>query len=128
MFGLEKKTAPTNEEVRNTTVLTPAVDIVETEQGYTIAADVPGMDRENVDVFFENGVVTLKASRNSNKEEKVGEAIHREFRHTSYERSFRVSDDVDGEKISAEIANGVLRVNLPRKASSAKKTIAVTSK
>ncbi|MBV6493339.1 MAG: hypothetical protein LDLANPLL_01355 [Turneriella sp.] len=127
MFGLQKKSTPEAEE-QTTAVLTPAVDITETEAGYTIIADVPGMDKENVDVSFENGVVTLKASRESNTEVKVGETIHREFKHASYERAFRVGDDIDSEKISAEITNGVLRVTLPRKASSTKRTIAVNAK
>lgn len=126
MFGLQKK----NEEktaVANGVTYLPAVDIAETEAGYTIYADVPGANKDNVDVTFENGVVTLKASAASASEQNRDGIIHREFRRASYERAFRIGDDVDAEAISAEIANGVLQVKLPRKAS-ARKTIAVSAK
>ncbi len=126
MFGLEKKTSEKGPVANGVTYL-PAVDITETEAGYTIYADVPGANKENVNVTFENGIVTLKATAQSASEQKTEQQIHREFRRASYERAFRVSEDVDAEAINAEIANGVLKVNLPRKAS-AKKTITVAAK
>lgn len=126
MFGLQKKTEE-KAAVANGVTYLPAVDIAETEAGYTIYADVPGANKDNVDVTFENGVVTLKASAAASSEQNHDGIIHREFRRASYERAFRVGDDVDADAISAEIANGVLQVNLPRKAS-ARKTIAVSAK
>lgn len=126
MFGLQKKTLE-KDQVANGVTYLPAVDITETEAGYTIYADVPGANKEHVTVTFENGIVTLKTTEQSASEQKTEQAIHREFRRASYERSFRVSEDVDAEAINAEIANGVLKVSLPRKAS-AKKTITVAAK
>jgi HSP20 family protein len=126
MFGLQKKTED-KAAVTTGTTFRPAVDIAETEAGYTIYADVPGANKDNVDVTFENGVVTLKATAAASSEQNQDGLIHREFRRASYERSFRIGDDVDAEAIGAEIANGVLTVSLPRKAS-AKKTITVAAK
>lgn len=126
MFGLKSKTAETS-DAQSVTYL-PAVDIAETEAGYTIYADVPGANRDSVNVTFENGVVTLKANGATAAETKKEGLIHREFRRASYERAFRAGIDVDAEAISAEIANGVLKVTLPRKASAAKKTISVSAK
>lgn len=127
MFGLKNKTAESR-EVANEVADFPAVDITETEAGYTIYADVPGANRDSVNVTFENGVVTLKASAAAAGEQKSENLIHREFRRATYERAFRAGNDVDAEAISAEIANGVLKVTLPRKASAAKKTISVSAK
>jgi len=127
MFGLAKKkeeTAQVDKTAADVTYV-PAVDITEGEAGYTIFADVPGANKDSVSVTFEDGVVTLRAQ--SATEGQSADLIRREFRFANYERSFRVSDDVDAEKISAEIANGVLQVTLPRKAS-AKKTIPVNVK
>lgn len=127
MFGLAKKKEETAQVEKTTADVTyvPAVDITEGEAGYTIFADVPGANKDSVSVTFEDGVVTLRAQ--SATEGQGADLIRREFRFANYERSFRVSDDVDAEKISAEIANGVLQVTLPRKAS-AKKTIPVNVK
>lgn len=127
MFGLAKKkeeTAQVDKTAADVTYV-PAVDITEGEAGYTIFADVPGANKDSVSVTFEDGVVILRAQ--SATEGQSADLIRREFRFANYERSFRVSDDVDAEKISAEIANGVLQVTLPRKAS-AKKTIPVNVK
>lgn len=129
MFGLTKKQEETA-QVEKTTAATdvtyvPAVDITEGEAGFTIFADVPGANKDSVSVTFEDGVVTLKAQ--SAAEAVSSDLIRREFRFANYERAFRVSDDVDADKISAEIANGVLQVTLPRKAST-KKTIPVSVK
>ncbi len=129
MFGITKKQEETNQTEKAPAsagvTYVPAVDITEGEAGYTIFADVPGANKDSVAVTYEDGVVTIKAQSANNAVD--AEYIRREFRFANYERAFRVSDDVDAEKISAEISNGVLQVTLPRKAS-AKKNIAVTVK
>jgi HSP20 family molecular chaperone IbpA len=127
MFGLTKKNQETNQLQKNVAeaTLVPAVDITIGEAGYTIFADVPGANKDSVSVTFDDGVVTLRAQ--SAAESINAEFVHREFRFANYEGSFRVGDDVDVDNISAEIANGVLQITLPRKAS-AKKTIPVSVK
>lgn len=129
MFGLTKKQEEAAQVEKTSAgadvTYVPAVDITEGEAGYTIFADVPGANKDSVSVTFEDGVVTLSAQ--SAVEAVSSDLIRREFRFANYERAFRVSDDVDADKISAEIANGVLQVTLPRKAS-AKKTIPVSVK
>jgi HSP20 family protein len=128
MFGLTKKQEETTQVEKTSAAdvtYVPAVDITEGEAGYTIFADVPGANKDSVSVTYDDGVVTLKAQ--SVAEAVSSDLIRREFRFANYERAFRVSDDVDADKISAEIANGVLQITLPRKAS-AKKTIPVAVK
>lgn len=126
MFGLQKKTDEKSPVASEVTYL-PAVDVAETETGYTILADVPGAQKDSVQVTYEEGVVTLKAEGTTRSENAKAQMIHREFRAAAYERAFRVGEDVDAEKISAEISNGVLKVSLPKRAST-KKTIAVSVK
>jgi HSP20 family molecular chaperone IbpA len=128
MFGLTKKQEETTQVEKTSAAdvtYVPAVDITEGEAGYTIFADVPGANKDSVSVTYDDGVVTLKAQ--SVAEAVSSDLIRREFRFANYERAFRVSEDVDADKISAEIANGVLQITLPRKAS-AKKTIPVAVK
>jgi HSP20 family molecular chaperone IbpA len=128
MFGLTKKQEETTQVEKTSAAdvtYVPAVDITEGEAGYTIFADVPGANKDSVSVTYDDGVVTLKAQ--SVAEAVSSDLIRREFRFANYERAFRVGDDIDADKISAEIANGVLQITLPRKAS-AKKTIPVAVK
>ncbi|MBS0617115.1 MAG: Hsp20/alpha crystallin family protein [Spirochaetes bacterium] len=126
MFGLDKKTEDKVATTAEATYL-PAVDVVEGESGYTIYADVPGATKDSVQVSYESGTLTLKATAAAQKKTETAGLIHREFRFADYERTFRVGDDVDADAIAAEITEGVLKVSLPRKAS-AKKAIAVTAK
>lgn len=119
MFGVQKKTEEKTAVANDVTYL-PAVDVAENESGYTIYADVPGVSKEGVNITFENGVLTFRAESGAGEAKTTGQFLSREFRFASYERSFRVGDDVDTDAISAEIANGVLKVVLPRKASSKK--------
>ena len=123
MFGIQKKAEEKTATANSVTYL-PAVDVAENDNGYTIYADVPGVNKDGVSITYENGVLTLRAEAEAAKTEKTGEVLRSEFRLASYERSFRVGDDVDSDAISAEIANGVLKVALPRKAS-ARKTISI---
>ncbi len=128
MFGLQKQQAPeaqAEKTAERSATYLPAVDVTEDESGYTIYADMPGASKDTVNVSYEDGVVTLSAtSARSNADAK---AIHREFKLASYERAFKVGEDVNVEAIGAEISNGVLKVTLPRKAS-VKKTITVAAK
>jgi HSP20 family protein len=127
MFGLQSKVNEQSGVERETTYM-PAVDVTENENGYTIYADVPGVDKNSAEVTYEDGIVTLKAHSNQKSESQVdAKRIHREFRYAAYERAFKVGDDVDTEAITAEIANGELKVFLPRKAS-AKRTISISAK
>lgn len=92
----------------------PAADVVENDKEYIIKAELPEVQREDVDVRLENGVITITGERRferSSDEEKH----HRiESFYGKFARSFSLPDDVDASKISAESTHGVLRVHLPK--------------
>jgi HSP20 family molecular chaperone IbpA len=92
--------------------IAPPVDIYETEEGLTVVADLPGVEKENVDVRVEKGVLTLNA-RTSNG--FIQEPLHREWTLRNYFRQFALSEEVDQEKIEAEMKHGVLTIKLPRR-------------
>ncbi|MCC6779072.1 MAG: Hsp20/alpha crystallin family protein [Hyphomicrobiales bacterium] len=92
----------------------PAVDVVDKEKGYEITAELPGLDESNVDVKFSDGVLTIKGEKKEEKEEKKKDYYVSERRYGSFERSFRVPDGVDADKIEASFKNGVLTVTLPK--------------
>jgi HSP20 family protein len=94
----------------------PAVDIVETEDGYTLKAALPGWKPQDVDVSFENGQLTLKGEWKEETEQKDEKARwHRkEIRASSFQRSFTLPVEVDADKAKAEFENGVLTLNVPK--------------
>jgi HSP20 family protein len=104
---------------------TPATDIYEDEEGLTLRFELAGVDPKNVDIRFENGVLTLKGERKLEQEEKK-ENYHRvELSYGAFNRSFSLPPTVDPEKIAAESKLGVLVVHLPKKAEAKPKSIQV---
>jgi len=91
--------------------LTPRVDVFETEDGFTVLADLPGVAPGDVDVRFENGELSVHARRSTGQPQK-GEGW--EFEAMNYFRSFRLSDEIAADRIDAELKNGVLKLSLPK--------------
>ena len=98
----------------------PAVDIVENDAGFEIAAELPGMDASNVELTLRNGNLVLKGEKQEEKEEKSKDYYLKERQFGSFERTFAVPDGVDASKIAAEFKNGVLTVTLPKTAEAQK--------
>ena len=92
----------------------PAVDVTETDQEYVVAAELPGVKKDDVKVSTEEGRLVLRGERKEQHEEK-GRRMHRiERAYGSFYRSFELPDDVDASKIAAEFKDGVLNVHLPK--------------
>jgi HSP20 family protein len=96
------------------------VDIAEKEKEYEVMAELPGMDENNIDVKFADGMLTIKGEKKEEKEEKKKDYYLSERRYGSFQRSFQVPDGVDAEKIEASFKNGVLTVKLPKTAEAVK--------
>jgi HSP20 family protein len=104
----------------------PPVDIFETdEHEVVLKAELPEMQREDINVTFENGVLTLKGERKFEQETKK-ENYHRvERRHGSFSRSFTLPNTVDASRISAAYKDGVLTIRLPQREEAKPKQINV---
>jgi HSP20 family protein len=99
-----------------TRVWVPAIDLVEKKDAYVIRAELPGVDRENIDISFEKNVLTISGQKNA-----LIEAGSEELRvfaaervSGTFSRSLRMPDYIDGEKIGAEYKDGVLTVTIPK--------------
>ena len=92
----------------------PAVDISEEEGVLTFVADLPGLERNDVEVTLENNVLTIKGERRSDFEVKR-DAYHRvERTYGAFARSFTLPRGVDAAKVEAKFANGVLTLRIPK--------------
>jgi len=96
-------------------VWTPHVDIYETKDQISLEAELPGMNKEDIHLTFENNVLTLSGERRFEKDVE-GQNYHRvERAYGSFTRSFTLPNTVSGEGITAEYRNGVLYLSLPKK-------------
>jgi HSP20 family protein len=104
---------------------TPRVDIFEDEEGVALRFELAGVEPKDVDIRFENGVLTLRGERKLEREDKR-ENYHRvELSYGTFTRSFSLPGTIDAEKIKAESKNGVLTVHLPKKPEAKPKSIQV---
>ena len=91
----------------------PAIDIKESENEYTIIADLPGFDKSNINLSIDEGYLTIKAS-----EEKVddsnGRYMLKERNMRNYSRTFSLPDNALDSKVSAKYTNGTLRITIPK--------------
>ena len=106
----------------------PAIDFVETDKAYELTADLPGLDEKDVEVKVANGVLTVKAEKDEEKEETKKDFHLRERRFGAYERSVRMPEGVDIDKIEASFKKGVLTVKLPKTADAQKAAKAIPVK
>jgi HSP20 family molecular chaperone IbpA len=88
----------------------PPVDIYEKPDGLVLMADLPGVPKENLEVRVEDGLLTIKAKA---AHMVPGEPVYREFELPGFFRQFEIVDEIDTEKIKAELKNGVLTLSLP---------------
>ncbi|MCS7062240.1 MAG: Hsp20/alpha crystallin family protein [Anaerolineae bacterium] len=94
----------------------PAIDVIENADGYVIKAALPGWKPENVEITFENGVLTLCGEVKEEEERKDDTARYhvREIRHSSFARQVSLPTEVEADKAKAEFENGVLTLTLPK--------------
>lgn len=114
--------ARNGETPRGVTVL-PRVDILETDDELLLVADLPGVQPQDVDVRFENGELALHGRRHPRFPDK--QRVRWEAENANFYRVFRVTEYVAGDKISAELKNGVLTVHLPKVETAKPRRIAV---
>lgn len=101
---------------RPTSAFTPAFEVKETNDAFVLKADVPGVEEKDLDIAVHNGVLTVSGSRQA-EERKDGESYalyERQF--GSFSRSFALPDIADGDRIEANLANGVLTLTIAKKA------------
>jgi len=115
-----------NESTENCTAdWIPAVNITESESGYRIEAEVPGVKREDVQVTVEHGKLTIQGDRKFESSAE-NDTLHRlERSEGTFLRNFRIPDDADPDSVKAGFKNGVLSVLIPKSESSKLKQIEV---
>ncbi|PCH52493.1 MAG: heat-shock protein Hsp20 [Cellvibrionales bacterium] len=99
-------------ETAESSFFAPRVDIKELEDHYEITAELPGVDKDNVHVTLEDGVLSITAEvEKEDKEEQEGRLLRQERRYGKYMRSFTLGSNVQEGDISANFKDGVLKLN-----------------
>jgi len=108
----DERNVPSREETRSSEkFIKPAVNIIETEEGLTLTADIPGASKDTLDVNVEKGILTITAPVSR---EMPGNAGYTEFELASYYRQFSIPESLDHVKAKADLVNGILTLRIPK--------------
>ena len=104
----------------------PAVDIKENEDSYLVKADVPGVDPKDIEVTFDNGVLSISGERRLETNEENEDYKRVERIYGSFSRQFSLPDTVNSDGIKADAKNGVLEISIPKAEKAKPKRISVS--
>ena len=96
----------------------PAINVIENEHAYKIELAAPGLTKEDFDVHLdedENLVINMEKKAENNEGNKNSRYLRREFSYSKFMQTMILPEDVDREKIAAEVKHGVLNIELPKK-------------
>ena len=103
----------------------PAVDVREEEDKYILEADLPGLTEKDIEVKVDDKLLTISSVKSEKTKENKNGWLIRERRERSFSRSFVIPDNADRESIKAEFKNGVLRLDIEKKAALKPKNIEI---
>lgn len=103
------------------------VDVTESDSAYTVKAELPGVEKKDIDVKIEGNLVSISAKVERNQEMKEGERVIRRERYAgSASRAFTLASEIDEGSAAAEYKDGVLSLTLPKKAPSERKRLQIS--
>jgi HSP20 family protein len=95
--------------------LTPSLDVKETNKEILVEAELPGLEEKDISITMQNGVLTIQGEKKLEHDEEKENYHVMERRYGSFQRSLRIPDTVDEERVEARFTNGVLRLTLPKR-------------
>jgi HSP20 family protein len=94
---------------------TPHIDVRETDKEIVVEAELPGIDDKDISLALQNGVLTVRGEKKFEHDEEKENYRMMERRYGSFQRSLRLPDTIDEDKVEASFNNGVLKVSLPKR-------------
>jgi len=114
---------PSNGEGANRFV--PAVDVAEEKDAFLVTAELPGLKAEEIQINVEKNVLTLSGERKLDQKEQKEGYVRIERAYGAFARSFVLPETADGEKVDANLQDGLLKVRIPKRASAQPRKITV---
>jgi HSP20 family protein len=94
---------------------TASTNVIESEKDYNVEIAIPGFKKEEIKIDVNDDVLTITGSYENSKNETTANFTKKEFSKKSFTRTFQIPEDVDGDKISAKVEDGILNIKLDKK-------------
>jgi HSP20 family protein len=111
--AVRNEAGPSERSRYSDAALTPPVDVIEDVHGITLYADLPGVSRENLNLNIESDTLTIEAQADLAVPQDLA-SHHTEVGLARFKRVFTLSKELDNEKVTAELAQGVLKLRIPK--------------
>jgi HSP20 family molecular chaperone IbpA len=122
----DKDVTETKQQNRQTdAAIRPLVDIFEDDKGITLLADMPGVSKERLDIAIDKNTLSIEGEAEIPMADGM-EALYADVRSTHYQRNFSLSSELDGEGVSASLKDGLLTLQIPKRAQYQPRKIEVT--
>ena len=92
----------------------PKVNVYEYDEKIGVIAEIPGLDKKDLNVEVEDGVLTVSGEKSHGFDEGEAKVIRRELKHSSFKRQFTLGEMLDGDNISANFKDGILSIEIPK--------------
>jgi HSP20 family protein len=103
----------------------PSLDLIDRDNEIVVRAEIPGIEKKDIGISIADNVLTIKGQTSSENKEEKGDYYRHEISSSSFARSVSLPSNVDESKVTANLKDGILEVNLPKSESSKRKTIKV---
>ena len=117
--------APAFTNEQDSVLWSPRVDVKETKDAYTVMADLPGLNKDDITISVHDNVLTLKGERKNEEKKEDETSYYAEVNYGSFSRSFQLPVKVEADKINAEYKNGVLQLSIPKAEEAKPRTIQI---
>lgn len=105
----------------------PAIDVVDRENDILVRAEVPGVNKDDLDVSISDNTLTIRGSTKQETKEEKEEFYRQEMSYGEFSRQIVLPENIDSEKVKATMKNGVLELTLPKREGAKRKSIQVES-
>tara|TARA_R100001460_G_scaffold66572_1_gene106906 strand:- start:2154 stop:2594 length:441 start_codon:yes stop_codon:yes gene_type:complete len=92
----------------------PKVNVYEYDDKVGVVAEIPGLDKADLQIDVEDGVLTVAGNKHGLFDDEGAKVIRRELKHSSFKRQFELGEQLDGEKIKASFKDGLLSIEIPK--------------
>lgn len=125
MFDDTMRSVPTGDEELATGAWSPPVDIHETDDSFVVSADLPGLNKDDIEIGIEDNTLIIKGEKKFEEKVPRDKYLRVERTYGEFVRSFSLPQNVDSTKIKATFRDGILDLTLPKKEEAKPKRIAV---
>ena len=108
--------------------VSPAIDVVEHADRFTVECDLPGIDQKDIDISIASGVLTIRGEKKTEKKSEKSKVYKKETWEGSFQKTVSLPTGVDADKVEATFTDGVLKITLPKREDAKTKKIELKAK